>query len=83
MPTYSRECNVLLGYGTIYMSLDERTATLRMYPDVDILANVIMTTSVICSDFEKFCRDTKALSAHWEDFDDQILLSIWSNKVAI
>ncbi len=81
--TYSREGNVLLGYGTIYISLDEKTATLRIYPDIDILANMIMTTSVICSYFEKFCQVTNALSAHWENFDDEILLTIWSNKVAI
>lgn len=81
--TYSREGNVLLGYGTIYISLDEKTATLRIFPDVDVLANMIMTTEVICSYFEKFYQVTNALSAHWENFDDEVLLTIWSNKVAI
>ncbi|RUS96251.1 hypothetical protein DSM106972_087930 [Dulcicalothrix desertica PCC 7102] len=81
--TYSCEGNVLLGYGTIYISLEEKFAKLRIFPDIDVLANMIMRTSLICSYLEKLCQETNALSAHWEDFDDEILMTIWSNKVAI
>lgn len=81
--TYSRKSNVLLGYGTICISLDETTAIVRIYPDIDILANIIMKTLVIRSCLSEFCQFTKALSARWENFDDEVLLTIWSNKVAL
>jgi hypothetical protein len=78
--TYFRGGNVLLGYGTICISIDETVAIMRIYPDIDILANIMMEKSVVSSYWEQFCQVTNALSAHWENFDDEILIAIWSNK---
>ncbi len=43
----------------------------------------MMKISVVRSYWEQYCQVTNPLSAHWENFDDEILIAIWSSKVAI
>jgi hypothetical protein len=81
--TYSRDNDVLLGYATVYISLDEKTAVVRVYPDVAELGQIIMKSSAIRSQLVNFCQETGAIEAHWENLTEETVIPIWQLSTAI